>query len=152
MNEMEKNVVLLSFIDFMRAKGSWCGETHVQKGTYFFQELMGVPLGFHFILYKHGPFSFDLRNQITACVPICFSPLLRGAPMVPASFSAKIAAPSWSGFRRRGLVLVHRQNSSQPASHQNKSRNWSDLQRHCLLHETTFRSAPWKNGLPESPN
>ncbi|MCL6615411.1 MAG: hypothetical protein K6U03_12545, partial [Firmicutes bacterium] len=25
-----------------------------------------VPLGFEFILYKHGPFSFDLRDELTA--------------------------------------------------------------------------------------
>jgi hypothetical protein len=25
-----------------------------------------VPLGFTFILYKHGPFSFDLRDELTA--------------------------------------------------------------------------------------
>jgi uncharacterized protein YwgA len=66
MNETQKNVVLLSFIELMRAKGSWCGETHVQKGTYFFQELVGVPLEFAFILYKHGPYSFDLKDQIAA--------------------------------------------------------------------------------------
>jgi hypothetical protein len=28
--------------------------------------MLGVPLGFDFILYKHGPFSFDLRDELTA--------------------------------------------------------------------------------------
>jgi hypothetical protein len=32
----------------------------------FLQNLMGVPLGFDFILYKHGPFSFDLRDELTS--------------------------------------------------------------------------------------
>ena len=27
---------------------------------------MGVPLGFQFILYKHGPYSFGLRDELTA--------------------------------------------------------------------------------------
>jgi len=26
---------------------------------------MKIPLGFDFILYKHGPFSFDLRDELT---------------------------------------------------------------------------------------
>jgi len=26
---------------------------------------LGVPLGYGYILYKHGPFSFDLRDEIT---------------------------------------------------------------------------------------
>jgi hypothetical protein len=65
-NDTQKDVLLLSFIGCLKNKGSWCGETHIQKGTYFYQELMGVPLGFEFILYKHGPFSFDLKDKLTA--------------------------------------------------------------------------------------
>lgn len=38
------------------------GETHLQKATYFLEELLQVPLTFEFILYKHGPFSFELRD------------------------------------------------------------------------------------------
>ncbi|MBW2619424.1 MAG: hypothetical protein JRC92_11175, partial [Deltaproteobacteria bacterium] len=44
----------------------WCGETHLQKAAYFLQDMLDVPLGFDFILYKHGPFSFDLRDELTA--------------------------------------------------------------------------------------
>jgi len=44
--------------------GSWCGETHVQKCAFFLQEALGVPLGVEFVLYKHGPFSFDLRQLL----------------------------------------------------------------------------------------
>jgi hypothetical protein len=50
----------------MRRHGSWCGETHIQKAVYFLQYLAGVPMDFQFILYKHGPFSFDFRDQLTA--------------------------------------------------------------------------------------
>src|SRR4029079_4734244 len=53
-----------TLIDAMRGAGSWCGETHLQKGTYFLQKLLEVPTDFNFILYKHGPFSFDLRHAI----------------------------------------------------------------------------------------
>lgn len=66
MKRLQRDAILLSLIDRMKAKGSWCGETHIQKATYFLQELLGVPLGFEFILYKHGPFSFDLSDEITA--------------------------------------------------------------------------------------
>jgi hypothetical protein len=38
----------------------------MQKSTYVLQEALGVPLGFEFTLYKHGPFSFDLSDEITA--------------------------------------------------------------------------------------
>lgn len=66
MKRLQREAVLLSLISEMKAKGSWCGETHVQKATYFLQELLKVPLEFEFILYKHGPFSFDLSDEITA--------------------------------------------------------------------------------------
>lgn len=66
MKRLQREAVLLSLIKAMRSRGSWCGETHIQKATYFLQELLEVPMGFEFILYKHGPFSFDLSDEITA--------------------------------------------------------------------------------------
>jgi hypothetical protein len=52
--------------DELAARGSWAGETHLQKATYILQAAKSVPLGFEFILYKHGPFSFDLRDELTS--------------------------------------------------------------------------------------
>ena len=66
MGRIAKAALVAALIDGLRQKGSWCGETHVQKAIYFLQNLMGVPLNFDFILYKHGPFSFDLRDELTA--------------------------------------------------------------------------------------
>jgi uncharacterized protein YwgA len=66
MKRLQRDAILLSMINEMKSRGSWCGETHIQKATYFLQELLGVPLDFEFILYKHGPFSFDLSDEITA--------------------------------------------------------------------------------------
>lgn len=66
MKRRQRDTVLLSVIETLGAEGSWCGETHIQKATYFVQELLKVPLEFDFILYKHGPFSFDLSEEITA--------------------------------------------------------------------------------------
>jgi hypothetical protein len=64
MNRWERNGMLLAQIAQLRDRGSWCGETHVQKAAYFLQGLTRVPLGFDFILYRHGPFSFDLRDEL----------------------------------------------------------------------------------------
>jgi len=66
MKRLQTEAVVLSLLEEMQEHGSWCGETHLQKATYFLQELLEVPLDFDFILYKHGPFSFDLRDEITA--------------------------------------------------------------------------------------
>lgn len=66
MNRFERSTIILSLIEELRKKGSWCGDTHIQKAVFFLQELFGVSAGFGFILYKHGPFSFDLRTEIRA--------------------------------------------------------------------------------------
>ena len=66
MDRFQGAALLIALADNLRKKGSWCGETHLQKATYFLQELQKVPVGFDFILYKHGPFSFELRDALTA--------------------------------------------------------------------------------------
>jgi uncharacterized protein YwgA len=66
MKPLQRATVLLTLLNRLRAHGSWCGETHLQKSTYFLQELLGVPLDFNFIFYKHGPYSFDLADEVTA--------------------------------------------------------------------------------------
>jgi hypothetical protein len=66
MDRLKRAAIITSLIESLRERNSWCGETHVQKTALFLQELMEVPLGFEFILYKHGPFSFDLRDELTS--------------------------------------------------------------------------------------
>lgn len=62
----QKRAVISNLIEALKQRGSWCGETHIQKAIYCLQEVTSVPLEFNFILYKHGPFSFDLRDELTA--------------------------------------------------------------------------------------
>lgn len=64
MEDTRRQAVVLSLIEKMDLYGSWCGETHIQKSLYFLQEMLRVPTDFDFILYKHGPFSFDLRDEL----------------------------------------------------------------------------------------
>jgi hypothetical protein len=61
---LAQEAVLISLTRRLREHGSWAGETHVQKATYLVGELLDVPLDFPFILYKHGPFSFELRDEL----------------------------------------------------------------------------------------
>ena len=65
MKRLQKAAVLLSLVNKLREKESWCGETHIQKGAYLLQEMLGVPLEMEFVLYKHGPYSFDLNEQLS---------------------------------------------------------------------------------------
>lgn len=66
MKRSQRAAVLTLLDREMLAKGSWCGETHIQKATFFLQELSGIELDFEFVLYRHGPFSFDLRDELVS--------------------------------------------------------------------------------------
>lgn len=92
MNRIQREAVLLLLIEKLKEHGSWCGETHIQKGSYFLQEMAGVPLEFEFILYKHGPFSFELSDEIMAMradnlLKLCPQPQGYGPSILPGEGS-----------------------------------------------------------------
>ena len=61
---LRQQAVVVETVRQLRSHQSWAGETHVQKSLFFLQNLLGVPLNYRFVLYKHGPYSFDLHNDI----------------------------------------------------------------------------------------
>ncbi|MGE4504346.1 MAG: hypothetical protein AB7D51_03295 [Desulfovibrionaceae bacterium] len=64
MTSAVRQATALQLISSLRSAGSWCGETHLQKAMYFLEKLGGVPSDLGFILYKHGPYSFDFHDII----------------------------------------------------------------------------------------
>jgi hypothetical protein len=64
MNSLVQQAVLLGLVRRLDEHGSWSGETHIQKTAYLARELLEIPFDFQFILYKHGPFSFELRGEL----------------------------------------------------------------------------------------
>src|SRR6266545_4036200 len=96
MKRLQRAALLTELVEQMRAHDSWCGETHLQKATYFLQELLDVEMDYDFVLYKHGPFSFDLRDELGGFVSSCpLEPLCQGniAPANPAVRAAALAVP-----------------------------------------------------------
>ena len=57
--------IVVDLIMKLRSRGSWCGETHIQKGIYILQDLLNANFGYKFVIYKHGPFSFELSNELS---------------------------------------------------------------------------------------
>lgn len=80
MDRMRNSVLVLHLARQLREHKSWCGETHIQKAMFFVQRALGVEAGFEFIFYKHGPFSFDLRDFIGGLLA---DDLLRLEPQEP---------------------------------------------------------------------
>ncbi len=64
LENVERWAVVAQLIKNMRAEGGWAGETHIQKALFFLQELLKVPSDYNFMLYKHGPYSFDLHDDL----------------------------------------------------------------------------------------
>ena len=64
LNKLEQYAVIVHTSESLRERGSWTGETHLQKSLFFLQQLLRVPLGYRFTLYKHGPYSFDLHDDL----------------------------------------------------------------------------------------
>ena len=64
LSTFERQALVAQIINNMRAEGGWAGETHIQKSLYILQEMLGVPSSYDYVLYKHGPYSFDLHDEI----------------------------------------------------------------------------------------
>lgn len=62
----ERAAILAAMVTALHNVGSWCGETHIQKSIYLLQSAGDVDLGYEFVLYKHGPYSFDLATDIAS--------------------------------------------------------------------------------------
>ena len=63
---LQRKTVIFDLIKALRKRDNWSGETHVQKTVYFLEELSGHALKYPFVLYKHGPYSFELSEDLSA--------------------------------------------------------------------------------------
>ncbi len=62
--EFRKHALILEVIKGLRDNGSWTGKTHVQKTMFLVNEATSVEVPFEFVLYKHGPYSFDIETEL----------------------------------------------------------------------------------------
>jgi len=65
MNRLVQEALLVGLARRLAERGSWTGETHLQKAAYLLSELRDIDFDFDFILYKHGTFSFELRDELS---------------------------------------------------------------------------------------
>jgi uncharacterized protein YwgA len=64
--DLQRLVIALAVAKSLKEAGSWGGETHIQKTSYLLDELERVNPGWEFLLYKHGPYSFDLHDDLVS--------------------------------------------------------------------------------------
>ena len=95
MDSLKRYVILLRLARELKSQGNWCGETHMQKAVYLLQDLAGAETEFEYVLYKHGPFSFELRDQLTAMradnlLDLEIQPQPYGPKLVPTEHAVQI--------------------------------------------------------------
>ena len=62
--QFDKHALILAAVEGLRRHGSRAGKTHVQKSL-FLSDASGVlKAPFNFVLYKHGPNSFDFETEL----------------------------------------------------------------------------------------
>jgi len=62
--EWRGHEIILSVIKKLNENGSWCGKTHIIKTLYLLKASKRMDIPFDFILYKHGPYSFDVEDTL----------------------------------------------------------------------------------------
>ncbi len=103
MKRLQRAALLTELADRLRDAGSWCGETHLQKATYLLQELVNVPTAFEFILYKFGPYSFELGDELTA---LCADGLMELRVRHPSYGATLLTTEASTELRRRFPVTL----------------------------------------------
>lgn len=94
---LKLRAIVADLVDKMAARGSWCGETHIQKSVYFLQALTGVPIAHEFVMFKHGPYSFDLHDDLVAMKA---NRILNAVPQDPYGPSFKLGELGESVMKR----------------------------------------------------
>ncbi|MGK7346054.1 MAG: hypothetical protein ACNS63_09630 [Candidatus Nitrospinota bacterium M3_3B_026] len=62
--QFKRHAFILAIIDSLHKHGSWTGKTHVQKALSLLRDSGKVDLPFEFVLYRHGPYSFDVESEL----------------------------------------------------------------------------------------
>ena len=78
MYRLQRAAVLTRLMEKLRQHDSPCGETQMQQAAFLLQKLANVPLDLQFVLYRYGPYCFELRDELTA---LRADGLVRLAPM-----------------------------------------------------------------------
>ena len=61
--EIKKHAIILGVIESLNEHESWTGKTHVQKALWLLSAVGDIEVPFRFVLYKHGPYSFDVEEE-----------------------------------------------------------------------------------------
>lgn len=62
--DFKKHAFILGVVKALHEQSSWTGKTHIQKSLSLLHDSGKVSVPFQFVLYKHGPYSFDIEAEL----------------------------------------------------------------------------------------
>jgi len=62
--QFDGHAFILTVIESLLKHGSVAGKTHIQKALSLLSDSKCVQVPFSFVLYKHGPYSFDVEEAL----------------------------------------------------------------------------------------
>src|SRR6266404_6452987 len=95
--DFHKHALILGMIETLRGQGSRTGKTHLIKGL-MLAAATGVEIPFEFFLYKHGPYSTDIEENLEQM----------------QSYGAISVEPAFDGY---GVIFKSSEIASYPRSH-----------------------------------
>ena len=60
----ERHAIILSIVEQLNRLGGSSGKTHVQKSLFLVQAVHRDLIPFQYVLYKHGPYSFEVEDEL----------------------------------------------------------------------------------------
>lgn len=62
--QFKPHAIILAVVEALHQRHSWTGKTHVQKTISLLNDKGKMAIPFRFVLYRHGPYSFDLEAEL----------------------------------------------------------------------------------------
>lgn len=111
MSDLNGYAIVLRAVRGLNAANSWTGKTHVIKSLYIASTKADLP--FEFVLFKHGPYSFDANDAIESMSAVGFLSLTAtppyGVQLKPGRFEGLLDEdlnPSTVSIVDRAIELV----------------------------------------------
>jgi hypothetical protein len=62
--DFRKHAFIIATVGALQDHEGWSGRTQLQKSLFLLKALTDVDVPFQYVLYKHGPYSFDLEEEL----------------------------------------------------------------------------------------
>lgn len=95
---------LLGLIAALDAQGAVVSETRIVKSAYLLESMYGLPMGFNWILYKHGPYTREVND---ALVGMSKGGLISIRPRKQRGIEVSVSASAMNALPTEDLLTIN---------------------------------------------